>query len=384
MSAEMDSIKNYPDISFIDNLTLEGLQKQMISDVEAKYKALTGEEMAESDPIRMFLYAVSLQIYQAFQYIDHAGKQSFLKYATGEYLDNLGALKGVARSKGTQARAEMRFVLSGEQRSAVTIPAGIRVTTDAGDGIYFYTADVAEIPAGGMAADVAAYCTETGAGANGLEPGELCVLVDPIPYIQSVANTETTGGGAGEETDENLAERILLAPSGYSAAGSAAAYKYHIRKHNTRVDDVLVSSPTEGRVDIRFLLQGGEIPDGAAVADMQEYLGGDEFRPLTDFVTVGIPDQVEYGIALAYWIGASDRARAGAIQDAVAAAVEEYKAWQRGKIGRDINPSRLVYLVVRAGAKRAEVTSPAFREIPDTSIAIPGSLSLVYGGVEDD
>lgn len=73
-----------------------------------------------------------------------------------------------------------------------------------------------------------------------------------------------------------------------------------------------------------------------------------------------------------------------AIQQAVSAAVDSYIAWQR-KIGRDINPSKLLALVMGAGAKRAQITAPIFTAIPADSIAaIDGTASITYGGLEDD
>ena len=69
-----------------------------------------------------------------------------------------------------------------------------------------------------------ALCTENGVGGNELLPGQVNVLVDLIPYVESVSNTTKTSGGADLESDESLAERIFLAPSGYSVAGPDDAY----------------------------------------------------------------------------------------------------------------------------------------------------------------
>ena len=53
-------------------------------------------------------------------------------------------------------------------------------------------------------------------------------------------------------------------------------------------------------------------------------------------------------------------------------------------MGRDINPSRLIELIRTAGAKRCEVTSPVFTVIEDGKIAKVGTVSVTYGGLEDD
>ena len=68
----------------------------------------------------------------------------------------------------------------------------------------------------------------------------------------------------------------------------------------------------------------------------------------------------------------------------VAAAVEQYKTWQRA-IGRDINPSQLVRMVMDAGAKRVTVTAPTYTPVDATKVsALQGEATVTYGGLEDD
>ncbi len=378
------TIKNYPDISFIGNLTLEELQNQMIIDFSKRYKELTGKEMelAPAHPYRLILYAASLQLYQAFQYLDQAGKQSFLKYAYGDYLDNLGALKGIARSMGERAKTIMRFILSKEQAGAVTIPKGTRVTT--GNEIYFYTTELAEIPAGELNVDVQAECTEVGILGNGLEPGAVSVLVDLIPYVQSVSNANTSAGGQDVESDENLRERIHLAPAGYSVAGPDAAYQYWTKKYNSGITDVKVTSPSEGIVDIRFIMEDGELPEENLIEGLKKYLSDNNIRPLTDKVQTGAPELIKYNIDLIYYISRKDASRTEKIRKNVEGAVETFKIWQQEKIGRDINPSKLLYFLIQAEAKRADIMEPAFTVVPDNAVARIQNVNVVYGGIEDD
>lgn len=384
MNDTIDTIRNYPDISFIDNLTLEELQNQMLSDFSERYKELTGKEMAlaPAHPFRLILYAASLQLYQAFQYLDQAGKQSFLKYAYGDNLENLGALKGIVRSRGERAKTTVRFVLSREQAGAVIIPKGTRVTS--GNEIYFYTVEPAEISPGALSIDVQTECAEVGTAANGLEPGAVSVLVDLIPYVQSVSNTDTSAGGQDVEKDENLAERILLAPAGYSVAGPDAAYQYWTKKYNSGIADVKVTSPTEGIVDIRFVMEDGELPEENLITGLKEYLSDSNIRPLTDKVQTGAPDLVECNINLTYYINRRDASRTEKIKKNVESAIEIFKVWQQERIGRDINPSKLLYFIIQAEAKRADITEPAFIKVPDNAVARIQNVNVVYGGIEDD
>ena len=120
------------------------------------------------------------------------------------------------------------------------------------------------------------------------------------------------------------------------------------------------------------------------IAGMQEFLDDQDKRPMNDLVTVNAPEAVNYAIGLTYYINQSDSAQASAIQRAVQEALTEYQQWQR-TIGRDINPSKLISMVIQAGAKRAEVTAPAYTTVSKTCVAaLLGEPTVIYGGLEDD
>lgn len=378
------TLNNFPDISFINDLTIDELINQMINDYQDKYKEVTGTQvsLAQADPYRMIIYACAVQLYQAMQYIDRAGKQSFLKYSYGTFLDNLGALRGIQRLQATSAVTTIRFSIDSTIASAVQIPQGTRVTN--GNEVYFYTDEYAEIPAGETYVDVTATCTEAGASANGFNPGEISVLVETLPYISSVSNTIETNGGSDVESDDALAERIYIASSAYSVAGPKDAYVYWTKTASSKIADVSVTSPAPCEVDVRFILEGGELPGQALIDKVNAILQDDNIRPLTDLVSVSAPDVVSYDINLTYYINDSDKAAAGNIQNLVNTAVETYKTWQSSAIGRDINPSYLIGKIMGAGAKRVTVTSPVYTELTNNQIAALGNVTINYGGIEND
>lgn len=378
------SLSNIPEISFIDNLQINELTDQMIQDYQEKYKEITGKDVSlgQADPFRMIIYACALQIFQAMQYADRAGKQNFLKYAYGDFLDNLGALRGITRLQAQPAATTLRFSIASTLASAVSIPAGTRVTN--GNEVYFATDEYTEIAAGTTYVDVAATCTAAGASGNGFRTGEINVLVETLPYITSVQNTVETSGGSDTETDDSLAERIYISSSAYSVAGPEDAYVYWTKTVSADIADVKVTSPAPCKVDVRFILAGGELPGEALIQKVTETLNDKNIKPLTDLVTVSAPTVVNYDVNVTYYIGSSDKAAALSIQKAVEEAVEAYKAWQSAAIGRDVNPSYLISKIVAAGAKRVVVNSPSHTVIGNTEIAQAGTVTVTYGGVEDD
>lgn len=344
------------------------------------YEALSGRTLYAGDPVRLFLESLAYIIAQQRAVIDYTGKMNLLRYAAGGYLDHLGVLTGVGRLPAAAARCTMRFAPSEPLAFAVAIPAGTRVTPDG--QAEFATLEAAELAAGAEYVDVTAAATETGAALNGLLPGQVNQVVDPVAYIASVANTTTTSGGADAEDDEALRARIQLSPESFSTAGPRLAYVFWAKTAHQSIADVAVTSPTPGVVDVRVLLAGGALPGPDILALVEATLSGDELRPLTDNVQVSAPDSVAFDVALTWYLRTQDATLAAQIQAAVNDAIAGYVAWQQAAIGRDVNPSELIKRVVAAGAKRAVVTSPAFAAVGATEVATLGTLTVTYGGTE--
>ena len=384
MSDILNTIDNLPDISFIDGLTLEDLQSKILTDFVAKYQEVTGKkiQLSKSDPNRIIMLSCAQIIYQGLQNVDKAGKMNFLKYAYDDYLENMGALKKVTRNPAKFAQVPVKFTLSGKREAATSIPQGTRVT--AAYEVYFATIEYAEIPAGETEITVMTECTEAGTIGNDFAAGELTTLVDPIGFISKVSNTEKSTGGTEVESDQNMAERIYLAPSSFSTAGPDDAYEYWVKDSNPNIGDVKITSPVPGVVDIRFVMTDGTVPDDTTIAAVTAAVNQRGKRPLTDQVQVKKPEIEEYSIDVTYYINTSDSNAATAIQAQVESAVEKYKLWQASKVGRDINPDELIANINDAGAKRAVVRAPVFRVIGETAKAQCTGVNVIYGGLEDD
>ncbi|WP_304680382.1 baseplate J/gp47 family protein [uncultured Desulfovibrio sp.] len=371
-------LANLPDVSFAPQST---------ADIEAAvitaYERLTGITLQPADPVRLFLESLAYVIGVQNGLIDLAGKQNLLAYARGAHLDHLGALMGIARIPAQPARVMLRFAVPEALDFAVPIPSGTRATTRDG-AIIFATAAATEIPAGELSVDAAAFCSVPGAAATGLVPGQVSELLDRLPWVSGVSNVSISSDGADVEEDERLRERIRLAPESYTVAGSSGAYEARVLAVSADIRAVAVTTPEPGVVDIRFVLAGGELPDAAICKLVLDALSAETARPLTDHVLVGPPDVVDYAVAGRWHLRRADAALLAGITAAVERALEAYRLWQRGKPGRDINPTRLISLVEQAGAKRVELDSPAFMPLSPTQIARETSLELAFGGLEDE
>lgn len=379
----IQELKNLPDVSFIGDVTLKDIEDSLVRDYEEKYFETTGEKiiLARADPVTLLLYACAVQFYQGYKYIDKAGKMDLLKYAYGPYLDHIASMKGITREQAKPARVMVRFTLSEVRPNTIEIPQGTQVT----DGsMYFETEQYAEIKPGSGYTDVECVCLVSGSDGNDLQPGEINTLVNPIPYVASVSNIEETAGGVDIEDDDSMKERVYIAPSSYSVAGPEDAYRYWVKTFNSGISDVLVQSDNPVDVIVEFIMSDGELPTTGLIQGLQLYLQNKQIRPLTDKVTVKAPDTVDYKLDVRYYINTSDLKRADTIKTNVTAAVEQYIVWQRSKIGRDINPSQLIQMMVSAGAKRVEVKLPVFQVVGAANVAKLVSQTVTYGGIEDD
>lgn len=379
----IQELKNLPDVSFIGDVTLKDIEDSLVRDYEEKYFETTGEKiiLARADPVTLLLYACAVQFYQGYKYIDKAGKMDLLKYAYGPYLDHIASMKGITREQAKPARVMVRFTLSEVRPNTIEIPQGTQVT----DGsMYFETEQYAEIKPGSGYIDVECVCLVSGSDGNDLQPGEINTLVNPIPYVASVSNIEETAGGVDIEDDDSMKERVYIAPSSYSVAGPEDAYRYWVKTFNSGISDVLVQSDNPVDIIVEFIMSDGELPTTGLIQGLQLYLQNKQIRPLTDKVTVKAPDTVDYKLDVRYYINSSDLKRADTIKANVTAAVDQYIVWQRSKIGRDINPSQLIQMMVSAGAKRVEVKLPVFQVVGAANVAKLVSQTVTYGGIEDD
>jgi phage-related baseplate assembly protein len=370
-------LKNLPQIEFVST-DVEEIEANIIT----VYEGISGRKLAPGDPVRLFLQAIAAIIAQQRVLINYAAKQNLLAYAEGVYLDHHGAKFSVERLPAQPAKTTVRFTLSAPQPQDVIIPTGTRVTPDG--KVFFVTTASITVPAGVTEVDVTAECTISGSIGNGWQPGQINTLVDPLPWVKSVSNITTSSGGVDEEDDDHYRERIHQAPESFSVAGPEEAYKYWAKTAHQSIIDVSVTSPSPGVVEIRPLLEGGQIPGQEILDAVAEICSDKKRRPLTDHVIVLAPEIVNYNIQLTYWVSAENASIAASIQEAVTKAVEDYRVWQCSRLGRDINPSELIARVMKAGARRAEVTAPVFMQLEPTQVAVANTITINYGGLEDE
>lgn len=371
-------VREYPDIHFVDTDT-----NTVVNALIQSYEAFTGRTLYPADPARLFILWVADIIIQERVNIDFSAPQNVPRYAEGEYLDSLAELfKDAYRLEPEKAKTTLRFTLSIPLEVATIVPVGTRVTVDG--EIIFQTTQALTIPAGDLFGDVEAECQTDGEIGNGFVPGQITQLIDIFPYFGSVENVSESDGGADEESDAAFYERMRESVETFSTAGPLGAYEYYAKSASALIVDVKATSPEPGEVDVRVLLSGGQLPGEEILKEVLDILNADKVRPLTDHVTVAAPETVPYDIDFTYWTQEGGAVSDDKVAENIAAAVRTFKEWQGAKMGRDVNPSYLISLLMQAGAKRVKVRSPVDTVVPDNAVAVIGETAVVNGGAENE
>ena len=136
--------------------------------------------------------------------------QMLYQFSKAPVLDYIAGLVAVERLLPAEAGCTIRFHLV-DGHGQVLIPGGTRVSTSDSSVIFSVPDDIIVAPST-TSVEVDVVAEEAGKRSNGYQPGTVNKILDPLAFVSTVENINTTGGGSDEETDEQLRERIKLAP----------------------------------------------------------------------------------------------------------------------------------------------------------------------------
>ncbi|KPU42151.1 baseplate J-like protein [Oxobacter pfennigii] len=389
--------------------------KEINKNLVNRFSTALNDTLYPGDERRIFLDQETSVIVGLKNDINLTGRQNLLKYAKGAVLDALGERVNTPRLQAEKAVTTLRYTLSQAQEIPYMIVSGQRATPDG--ALFFITIDDLTIPAGETQGTVKAQAIETGEKYNGFVPGQINKIVDPIPYVAAVENTEESSGGTETEPDDDginvwsgYRERIRKAPGGFSTAGPKDAYIYHAMSADANIQDVSVDTDTlkifdieafeaaypsvdptpfyterpGAEVTIVALMKDGEMPTQTVLDKISAKVNDKKVRPLTDHVTVSAPDEVEYDIELTYYISADRAAEEENIRSEIedtGGAIDIYVLWQKSKLKRAINPDYLRQLMYAAGVYKIDITYPVYTEIEKDQVAICNDINITYGGL---
>jgi len=370
----------------------------LVASLISVYEGITGKTVQPASPDRLFILWVADVLVQIRAQNNDAANQNIPSRARGENLDALGELfYEKTRPAATAATCTMRFHISAVQTSSVLVPAGTRVT-DASSTLFWETASDVYVPIGETYADVTVLCQTAGNSGNGYAAGQINTLVDLFAYYDSCENITASDGGADEASDAEYYQLMRASEDAYSTAGPLGGYVYWAKSVSTDIADVIALMPKDpdsdkllgGHVYIYALMNDGTIASTTIKELILEACSAEDVRPLTDLVSVEDPGVVDYNITFTYYIPNDATLSATEIEQAVSDAVDSFVKWQSGKLGRDINPSKLYSLLMETGIKRIELTEPLFTTLGDgrdnlaPDIARAATISVTNGGYENE
>ena len=371
----------------------------LLSSLISAYEHITKSTLAPASPDRLFVHWVADVILQLLVKMNWAANQNLPSRADGGNLDELGQLfYGIERPGSKHAVSTQRFSIDAPQNTSVLIPGKTRVS-DINRSLIWETAGDAYIPIGELHADVEIRCQACGVAGNGYAPGQLSTLIDAgiNALIIHTENITHSDGGSDAATDDEYYAHMRERMDAVTTAGSRGSYIFHAKSVSTEIADAVANAPGPGRVDVYALMKDGTVAGEVIKAAIYDACSPETVRPLTDHVSIGDPDIVEYCIDFTYFIPSRSPLSSASVEEAVLAAVGDYIRWQHGELGRDINPDELRRRVMAAGVKRIELNEPSFAVLKNgkghylddpenliPQVARAAGVVVINGGFEDE
>lgn len=198
------------------------------------------------------------------------------------------------------------------------------------------------------------------------------LVITPADTANNVAEVD--------EGDDELRERIQLAPQGFSVAGPAAAYVSKARAADGRVLDAKTTRPIPGDVLVTVLSREGDGTAGRDLLDIVETaLSAEDQRPLNDTVTAASAGIVRYRIRAKGYT----RSAVGA-DVLIAQANTNARAYADTvhRLGVGVAESGIKGVCQAAGLSKTELIEPAGDlNIGPTQASYCEGVEIVWGGL---
>ena len=195
--------------------SIEEIYQEMLRDFENR----SGMDFSNSCDLAVRLYAVAAQIQALSIQTEWVKKQCFPQSAEGEYLTYHAQMRGLERRPAAKAVGSIAFSVRAPAEEEIVIPKGT-VCISTGD-VHFETTEENCLRAGEHSVLVPARAAVAGESGNTAASTILSMSVAPVGIV-SCTNPQPFTGGADEEGDESLRERILDSfrrlPNGANAA----------------------------------------------------------------------------------------------------------------------------------------------------------------------
>jgi len=349
----------------------------IISEMKLDYETRTGRTLEPAQVEMLLINGFAYRELLLRNQIQDSASQNLVGFARFPMLDYLGELVGVVRLPAASAQTTILLTLV-EGHGDIVIPQGLRIQTTDGRAVFELIEDTSVLTAVNTVS-VTAIAQTPGKLSNDYETGTISVILDPQPYLSTAANTTVSEGGSDEESDDQLRDRIKLAPNSFSVAGPYKAYEFWAKSASPLIIDVAVTNPIPGTVEVFPLVEGLAVTPPEILDAVYSVLNADRIRPLNDTVVVSSPTAVNTAITVGLIL--YDGAVQSDILPIVQANLAAFRDGRRKLLGQDIVIDQIKALCMVDGVYKANVTVPSSDlVISETQFANITSINVTVTG----
>jgi phage-related baseplate assembly protein len=159
------------------------------------------------------------------------------------------------------------------------------------------------------------------------------------------------------ESDDQLRQRIQLAPEAFTNAGSIGAYTFHALSASSDIKSVSVKSPNPGEVLVTILSKTGNgVASEGLIDAVLDKLSEEDVRPLTDQVSVQSAEIINYSVeaVITVYSGPSS----AVVETEARAALDKFLD-ERHAIGKLVALSGIYDALHVDGVKKVQLIHPA-------------------------
>lgn len=345
--------------------TVEEIYQEML----ACFGERTGLEPKEGCDLSARLYALAAQICALHVQADWVARQAFPQTAEGEYLDRHAQLRGLERKPAVSARGVVRFIAGEPSTVPRSIPQGT-VCMTAGL-VRFETTAPAVLEEGELTVDVPVQALEAGKSGNVSAGTVVSMAVAPVG-ISACTNPSPCSGGADEEEDEALRERVLESFKRLPNGANSAFYQQGALSFDQVAAAAVIPRPRGvGSVDVVPATLAG-VPSQELLAELEAYF--EQRREIAVDLQVRAPETVPVNI------GVKVEPEEGRNQEEILDRVEEtIRGWFTGRLlGQRVLLARLGEIIFHCdGVANYAITAPtADVAIDEDQLPVLGTLTV--------
>lgn len=345
--------------------TVEEIYQEML----ACFGERTGLEPKEGCDLSARLYALAAQVYALYVQADWVVRQAFPQTAEGEYLDCHAQLRGLERKPAVAAEGTVRFTAGEVSTAPRDIPQGT-VCMTAGL-VRFETTAPAVLEEGELTVDVPVQALEAGKSGNVSAGTVVSMAVAPVG-ISACTNPSPCSGGADEEEDEALRERVLESFKRLPNGANSAFYQQGALSFDQVAAAAVIPRPRGvGSVDVVPATLAG-VPSQELLAELEAYF--EQRREIAVDLQVRAPETVPVNI------GVKVEPEEGRNQEEILDRVEEtIRGWFTGRLlGQRVLLARLGEIIFHCdGVANYAITAPtADVAIDEDQLPVLGTLTV--------